>query len=192
MTTGLLILALILIRRQRTDIRNLLSQLVADRERAWPAIKILSDLMADIANASAHSGESVHLLAKRLDLIFTTSSGESRYTHFQDGMTYHYQKNDECHGTVATTPSGPKKITQLKQTSSVMFCTEAKHSAAAAQNYFVLNYEYGGSSAATGIPNQVQHRHNGTVNSVFFDGHVGSHKIPYRPAAFFFDTSTAR
>ena len=78
MLTGLLILALILLRRQHADVRNLLNRLMIDRDRTWPAIQVLAELMADIANAAAHSGDSVHLLAKRLDLIFTGTSGEGR------------------------------------------------------------------------------------------------------------------
>ena len=58
----------------------------------------------------------------------TSSGGETKYAHFQDGWTYHYSKNDECHGTVGTSPYGPKKVTQIKNPSSVMFVTEAKHS----------------------------------------------------------------
>lgn len=110
MTTGLLILSLILLRRQRTDIRNLLSRLVADRDRAWPAIKILADLMADIANASAHSGDSVHLLAKRLDLIFNASSGESRT--FKEAF---YILSDVCNaGTLTNLASRFPELTQTE------------------------------------------------------------------------------
>lgn len=78
MLTGLLIFVFILIRRQRAEVRELLERLEADRVRAWPAIQILAELMADVANAAALSGDSAHLLAKRLDRIFSSDSGEAR------------------------------------------------------------------------------------------------------------------
>ncbi len=123
----------------------------------------------------------------------TSSGGEMMFTQYQDGWTYQYSKNDECHGTVGTAPYGPQKVTKLKNTSSVMFVTEAKHSAfGSTTTYFLLNYEYGGSSDASGIPNQVKHRHSGNVNTAFFDGHVGTHTIPNKPANYFFDGSAAK
>ena len=123
----------------------------------------------------------------------TSSGGETMFTQHHDGWTYQYSKNDECHGTVGTAPSGPQKVTKLKGTSAVMFVTEAKHSAfGSTTTYFLLNYEYGGSSSDTGIPNQVKHRHDRNVNTVYFDGHTGSHKIPNKPANYFFDGSAAK
>ena len=78
MLTGLLLVVFFLIRRQRAEVQELLKRLEADRVRAWPAIQILAELMADVANAAAHSGDSAHLLAKRLDRIFSFDSGEAR------------------------------------------------------------------------------------------------------------------
>lgn len=43
-----------------------------------PAIRKLTDLMTDIANASARSGKSEYLIAKELDRILTESRGEGR------------------------------------------------------------------------------------------------------------------
>ena len=127
----------------------------------------------------------------------TTNGDQTMFTLYHDGWTYQYSKNDECHGTVGTSPKGPKKVIQLKNTSSVMFVTEAKHSstdiASQTTTYFLLEYEYGGGGEDTSkIPNQVGHRHNKNVNTVFFDGHAGTHKIPVRPQHFFYDNSSAK
>lgn len=43
-----------------------------------PAIRTLVDLLTDIANASAQSGTSEYLLAKRLDRVLTSPRGEGR------------------------------------------------------------------------------------------------------------------
>lgn len=43
-----------------------------------PAIHELVELMTDVANASAQSGSSEYLLAKRLDRILSTPRGEGR------------------------------------------------------------------------------------------------------------------
>lgn len=43
-----------------------------------PAVHCLVELLSDIANASAQSGESEYLLAKRLDRILSSSRGEGR------------------------------------------------------------------------------------------------------------------
>jgi hypothetical protein len=56
----------------------LLGLIAADRDRIEPAIRILVDLLSDIVNAAALSGNSVHMLAKRLDRILSSARGEGR------------------------------------------------------------------------------------------------------------------
>lgn len=43
-----------------------------------PAVRDLTELLTDIANASAQSGDSEYLLAKRLDRILSSPRGEGR------------------------------------------------------------------------------------------------------------------
>ena len=50
----------------------------AERDRIEPAVRILVELLSDVVNAAALSGESVHMLAKRLNRILTSSRGEGR------------------------------------------------------------------------------------------------------------------
>ena len=78
METGLLILALIQLRRQHDDLKALLNLVRSDRDRIEPAARNLTDLLSDVANASALSGESAHMLSKRLNRILTASRGEGR------------------------------------------------------------------------------------------------------------------
>lgn len=64
--------------RQKTEIQELLNQITIDRDRFVPAVRSLVELLSDIANASAQSGDSAYLLAKRLDRILSSSKGEGR------------------------------------------------------------------------------------------------------------------
>ena len=105
MLTGLLIFVFILIRRQRAEVRELLERLEADRVRAWPAIQILAELMADVANAAAHSGDSAHLLAKRLDRIFSSDSGEART--FKEAF---FVLSDVCNAGLGLDPACISKV----------------------------------------------------------------------------------
>ena len=109
MLTGLLIFVFILIRRQRAEVRELLERLEVDRVRAWPAIQILAELMADVANAAAHSGDSAHLLAKRLDRIFSSDSGEART--FKEAF---FVLSDVCNAGLLTALAG--RFPDLSQT----------------------------------------------------------------------------
>ena len=43
-----------------------------------PAVRLLVDLLSDIANASAQSGDSQYLLTKRLNSILLSPRGEGR------------------------------------------------------------------------------------------------------------------
>ncbi len=58
--------------------RRLLDTVFTDRARINPAMRALTELLADIANASAISGESDYLLAKRLSRIMSSPRGEGR------------------------------------------------------------------------------------------------------------------
>ena len=78
METGLLSFVFFRLRRQRADLRTLLTLVKAERERIEPAVRDLIELLSDIANAAARGGESLHMLSKRLDRILSTSRGEGR------------------------------------------------------------------------------------------------------------------
>ena len=64
--------------RQKSDIKELLQQIRRDRDRMVPAVHALVELVSEIANAAARSGENEYLLAKRLDLILSSSRGEGK------------------------------------------------------------------------------------------------------------------
>lgn len=64
--------------RQKIEIRELLKQIDTKCKRTVPAVRSLTELLADIANASAQSGDSEYLLAKRLDRILSSPRGEGR------------------------------------------------------------------------------------------------------------------
>ena len=66
------------IHRQKSDIKELLTLISHDRDRMVPAVRSLVELLADIANAAAQSGDSGYLLAKRLDHILASPRGEGR------------------------------------------------------------------------------------------------------------------
>lgn len=51
---------------------------IEDRERVNPAIRILIEMLSDIVNAAAMSGESMHMLTKRLERILSSPRGEGR------------------------------------------------------------------------------------------------------------------
>lgn len=68
----------VLLSRQKKDFQDLLSFIKTDRARVDPAIRTLVELLSDIANASAQSGESQYLLAKRLNTILLSPRGEGR------------------------------------------------------------------------------------------------------------------
>lgn len=64
--------------RQKNEINELLELISFDRERMVPAIHSLVELLSEIANAAARSGDNEYLLAKRLDLILSSTRGEGR------------------------------------------------------------------------------------------------------------------
>ncbi len=76
--TGILVILIILLRRAKDQIRSFLKYTSDERLRIDRAVRILVDLLTDIVNASALSGESVHMLAKRLNRILTSARGEGR------------------------------------------------------------------------------------------------------------------
>jgi len=67
-----------LLYRCKNELQDLLRFIKTDRARVDPATRILVDLISDIANAAALSGESQYLLIKRLNGILLSSRGESR------------------------------------------------------------------------------------------------------------------
>ena len=68
----------VLLSRQKKDFQDLLTFIKTERVRIDPATRILVELLSDIANASAKSGESQYLLAKRLNNILVSPRGEGR------------------------------------------------------------------------------------------------------------------
>ena len=67
-----------LLHQQKKDYQHLLTFIKTDRARIDPAVRLLVDLLCDIANASAQSGDSHYLLAKRLNSILVSPRGEGR------------------------------------------------------------------------------------------------------------------
>ena len=66
------------LRRQKKDLQDLLTLITKDKSITMPATQVLVDLLSDIANASAQSGDNEYLLAKRLHRILYASRGEGR------------------------------------------------------------------------------------------------------------------
>ena len=64
--------------KQKHEIKDLLERISFDRNRMLPAIHSLVELLSEIANAAAQSGDSEYLLAKRLDRILSSPHGEGR------------------------------------------------------------------------------------------------------------------
>jgi DNA-binding CsgD family transcriptional regulator len=77
-TAGLIATLFVLLSRKNKDFQELLAYIKSDRGRIDPATRILVELLSDIANASAQSGESQYLLAKRLNNILISPRGEGR------------------------------------------------------------------------------------------------------------------
>lgn len=75
---GLIAFLLLRLHYQRSEIQELLTLIGRDRDRMVPAVHSLVDLLSEIANAAAQSGDSEYLLAKRLDRILTSPRGEGR------------------------------------------------------------------------------------------------------------------
>ena len=74
----MIVTLLVLLYRQKKEFQALLDFIKADRARIDPATRTLVELLSDIANASAQSGESQYLLAKRLNNILISPRGEGR------------------------------------------------------------------------------------------------------------------
>lgn len=64
--------------RQKRKLQDLLFFIHAERDLVDPAVRTLVDLLSDIANAVAISGESQYLLSKRLSNILLSPRGEGR------------------------------------------------------------------------------------------------------------------
>ena len=64
--------------QQKNEIKELLELITSDRDRMIPALQNLVELLTEIANAAAQSGDSEYLLAKRLDYILSSPRGEGR------------------------------------------------------------------------------------------------------------------
>ena len=58
--------------------QELISFISKEKARIGPATRMLVELLSDIANASAQSGDSQYLLAKRLNRILSSPRGEGR------------------------------------------------------------------------------------------------------------------
>ena len=67
-----------LLHRKKKELQDLLLYIKTDRARVDPAVRTLVELLSDIANASAQSGESQYLLTKRLHNILLSPRGEGR------------------------------------------------------------------------------------------------------------------
>ncbi|OQA85249.1 MAG: hypothetical protein BWY31_02007 [Lentisphaerae bacterium ADurb.Bin242] len=114
-----------------------------------------------------------------------TGKETERYTRLDDGKTYHYSVNE----VFSDVPSSVEamvfsKLSELKKPSSIMHVTEGKHKDNE-NSYAVQLWDYKSRVL------EVIHRHNAFVNTLYFDGHAGNHKAPYRPKDFFYSGSTA-
>lgn len=75
--------------RKERERQRLLTEYLSEQERLNAAAGELLDFLVDIVNASASSGNSEYLLAKRLNLILSSNRGEGRslrdeFTHLAD------------------------------------------------------------------------------------------------------------
>jgi len=77
-STGLIVTLCILLYRRKNELQDLLHFIQTDRARVDPATRILVDLISDIANAAALSGDSQYMMVKRLNGILLSPRGESR------------------------------------------------------------------------------------------------------------------
>ncbi len=113
-----------------------------------------------------------------------TGLAAERFTRLDDGKTYHYSVNEEFSDVPASAAAMIfYKLSELKKPSAIMHVTEAKHK----DNdnlYYVQLWEY-----KTRVL-EVLLRHNAFVNTLYFDGHAGGQKAPYRPKDFFYSGST--
>jgi len=75
---GAVVLLAVRVYRLKIEQKELLDFLSAELMRIDPATRRLVELVTEIANASAQSGDSEYLLAKRLHRILTASRGEGR------------------------------------------------------------------------------------------------------------------
>ncbi len=120
-------------------------------------------------------------------LPFIRTGFETEYfTRLDDGRTYHFSLNLEFCKIISDTKNTEDffKLAKVKKPADVMNVTEVKHTDNV-NSYYVALYEY--KDKVT----EVIHRHNGMVNTLYFDAHVGRHKVPYRPQFYFHSTSTA-
>ena len=114
-----------------------------------------------------------------------TGMQPERFTRLDDGRTYHYSVNEEYSDLPASAAVMKfYKRSELKMPSRTFHITEAKHKDND-NSYFVQPWEYK-TRVLEIIP-----RHKSFANSVYFDGHADSHKIPVRPRDFFYAGSTA-
>ena len=65
-------------RRLKSGLDKLLEIVKTDRARINPAMRDLTEMLVDVANASAISGDSEYMLAKRLNRILSSPRGEGR------------------------------------------------------------------------------------------------------------------
>jgi prepilin-type N-terminal cleavage/methylation domain-containing protein/prepilin-type processing-associated H-X9-DG protein len=108
----------------------------------------------------------------------TIMKNAERYTRIDQVATYHYGINS-YYSPQITIPKW--KITKIKTPSAHFWITEGRRDG---YGYLIESFNY-----ETKILT-VLHRHNKYVNSLYFDGHVGTHKGPLRPKLFFSPTDT--
>ena len=129
-TAGTLTWAYVRLRRQRKDIKDLLHFITNEQSRIDTAARLLVEVLSDIANASARSGESEYMLAKRLNLILTSPRGEGRtirdyfliLANFYDGgllsyleKTYHLTHGDLILCGMITLGMDPTCISKIRR-----------------------------------------------------------------------------
>ncbi len=143
---------------------------------------------ANVCNPAGSNAENYpRILSCPSEKRFYNRSGKAaeRFTRLDDGKTYHYAVNEEYSDLPASVAVMKfYALSEVRMPSRIFHITEAKQKDDD-NSYYVQPWEYK-ARVLEMLP-----RHSAFVNSVFFDGHTGAHKIPLRPRDFFYAGSTA-
>ncbi|MDR0932381.1 MAG: prepilin-type N-terminal cleavage/methylation domain-containing protein [Victivallales bacterium] len=118
--------------------------------------------------------------AENITISAGTSAAE-KYTRIDLAFSYHYGINSKF------SPSNSipnKKLKDVLRPSETFHYAEARRDSS---SYVVESWNYAGTYLYC---LQTAHRHGGFLNSAYFDGHVGGHKVPLRPRYYFNETDT--
>lgn len=110
---------------------------------------------------------------------YTPAAGKlpERYTRIDDHRSYHYGINRTYSPFTTSAPSG-RKLGEVKMPAASFFFTEGRRG----NSSYVIEM----STYVTRVL-EIRQRHSGMVNSLYFDGHVGSHKATEKRPQYFFN-----